>query len=135
MKKIYLSIAIFAMGANLAFGQFAQKKNILDVSKAPSHGVAPDGPVEKALGIAYLISDFSTPGDWVAANDGQTSPFGWNIGSTSNTWWTAFAGGISSTSGGNYAEVYNGNYNNNDQATGVTYTLTTANPIDIQTLT
>ena len=135
MKKVYLSIAIFAMSANLAFGQFAQERNILEVSKAPSQGVAPSGSAEKALGIAYLISDFSTPGDWVAANDGQISPFGWNIGSTSNTWWAAFAGGISSTSGGNYAEVYNGDYNNDDQAIGVTYTLTTANPIDIQTLT
>jgi len=135
MKKVYLSIAIFAMSANLAFGQFAQERNILEVSKAPSQGVAPSGSAEKALGIAYLISDFSTPGDWVAANDGQTSPFGWNIGSTSNTWWGAFAGGISSTSGGNYAEVYNGDYNDDDQAIGVTYTLTTANPIDVQTLT
>ncbi len=135
MKKIYLSVAIFAMSANLAFGQFAEKRNVLEVSKAPSYGIAPDGSAEKALGVAYLISDFTNPGDWVAANDGQSSPFGWNIGSTSNTWWGAFAGGISSTSGGNYAEVYNGDYNSGDQAIGVTYTLTTANPIDIQTLT
>lgn len=134
MKKTYLSIAVFAMSANLAFGQFAQERNILKVSKAPSHGIAPSESAEKALRVAYLISDFSTPGDWVAANDGQTSPFGWNIGAASNTWWAAFAGGISSTSGGNYAEVYNGDYNVDDQAIGVTYTLTTANPIDIQTL-
>ena len=33
MKKIYLSVAIFAMSANSAFGQFAEKRNVLEVSK------------------------------------------------------------------------------------------------------
>jgi len=134
MKKIYLSIAVFAMGANLAFGQFAQERDILKVSKAPSHGVAPSGSAEKALGVTFWSDDFSTPANWNADNDGQTSPFGWNIGSTSNTWWAAFSGGITSTSGGNYAEVYNGDYNNDDQAIGVTYTLTTATSIDVMAL-
>ena len=88
----------------------------------------------KALGITFWTNDFSTPGDWVTDNAGQAAPFGWNVGTTVNSWWAAFSGGINSTSGGEFAEVNNGDYNLDNQAVGVEYYLTLASPIDVLTL-
>ena len=120
MKKILLSFIMLAASESLFAQATAAQRAMFSTKKIIKEAEAP--MQNKALGSAYPISDFSTPGDWVAANDGQSSPFGWNIGSTSNTWWGAFAGGISSTSGGNYAEVYNGDYNSGTKLIGVTYT-------------
>jgi len=78
---------------------------------------------------------FNTPSTWVLNNSGQTAAnFGWNINSTSQGWWST--AGISATggSGGNNAELSNGNAQTGDQALDVTYTMTTAQPIDIVSL-
>jgi hypothetical protein len=88
----------------------------------------------KALGQAYLISDFSTPGYWVLDNVGETAPMGWTIDAVNDSW--AFGGGIASTSGGNYLELYNGDPTTGSPApSNSTFTATTASPIDIPTLT
>ena len=80
-------------------------------------------------------NSFDTPSTWVLNNSGQTaSNFGWNINSTSQGWWSIL--GISDTggSGGNNAELSNGNALTGDLAFDVTYTMTTAQPIDIVSL-
>jgi hypothetical protein len=78
--------------------------------------------------------NFDDPANWIVDNAGQTDPaqFGWDIGTTEQSWF--FTTGINSTSVGNYAELKNGNYNNDSQLTNVTYNLTTAAPIDVQAL-
>lgn len=88
----------------------------------------------KALGNVIWFNNFDQPTDWIIDNDGQTNPgFGWSIDSNVDAnWW--YANGINSTSGGNFAEVGNGNYDNETQAVGVNYYLTLASPIDLTTL-
>lgn len=89
----------------------------------------------KALGTTFWHDSLNNANNWVIDNGGQSSPFGWNIGTNVNSWWSGFSGGINSTSASNgFAEVYNGDYNSNNQAINVTYTLTTAAAIDAQTL-
>lgn len=89
----------------------------------------------KSLGITLWSNGFDDLADWVIDNDGQLGiDYGWNINNVSDSWY--FAAGINSTGGGNYAEVVNGNPfpNPGTQASNVTYTLTTANPINIVAL-
>jgi hypothetical protein len=75
-------------------------------------------------------SDFSNPSDWTLDNDGQNPPdYGWSIDPNSDGWWSST--GISSTSGGNFAELSNGNPQQSTQAAAVIYTMTTAQPINI----
>jgi hypothetical protein len=66
-------------------------------------------------------------------NNGQEGvEYGWNINAVSDGWYST--NGISSTSGGNYAELVNGDPFAETQALDVVYTMTTANPIDVITL-
>jgi hypothetical protein len=86
------------------------------------------------LGTVFWEDDFSTAANWTVNNSGQTgAEFGWSIDANSDGWYAA--NGINSTSGGNYAELSNGDptATPGTQATGVTYTLTTAQPIDLST--
>lgn len=135
MKKIYSSIAVIAMLGSTSLAQVSvHERSVIFPDQTFKQFPTEKAAGEKALGTTVWSDDFSTPANWVAENDGQSAPFGWNIGSTSNAWTAPFTGGINSTSGGNYAEVYNGDYAASDQAIDVTYTLTTASSIDIQTL-
>lgn len=137
MKKIYLGALASVFAAGMTTAQVIERPYSFDNSKLEAVEQAPSQnftATSKALGVTFWTDDFSTASNWTANNDGQTSPFGWNIGTTVNSWWNAFSGGINSTSGGEFAEVYNGNYNTGNQAIDVVYTLTTANPIDVMTL-
>lgn len=134
MKKVYLSILLVGLGINLSFGQRAQR-SVVSIEKSEVQAKKEHTkPTEKALGFQFWGDDFSIPGTWTTDNAGQVAPYGWNIGTTVNTWWGAFAGGINSSSGAEFAEVNNGNYNLNTQMTNVEYMMTTTLPIDIQTL-
>lgn len=89
----------------------------------------------KSLGITLWSDNFDNAANWTIDNDGQAGiEFGWNINNVSDGWWSA--NGISSTGGGNYAELVNGDPTATPatQVTGITYTLTTANPINIGAL-
>ena len=89
----------------------------------------------KSLGVTLWSNGFDNIADWTIDNNGQVGiAYGWNINSTNDSWY--FATGISSTGGGNYAEITNGNPfpNPGTQATEVTYTLTTSTPINIAAL-
>lgn len=137
MKKIYLGAiaSIFSVGMTTA--QVIERPYSFDDTKLEAVSQMPTQnyhATSKALGTTFWTNDFSNAADWTADNDGQTSPFGWNVGTNVESWWGAFSGGINSTSGGGFAEVNNGDYNAGDQAIGVTYTLTSAAPIDVLTL-
>lgn len=134
MKKLLLS-ATFAISTMLAFGQKAPRlitfQDLITTElKAPK---VTDS--QKTVGVTLWQDNFSTPSTWVINNSGQTAAnFGWNINSTSQGWWST--AGISATggSGGNNAELSNGDAQAGDQALGVTYTMTTAQAIDITSL-
>jgi hypothetical protein len=136
MKKILLSLSFFA-----ATGVFAQKNaRIFDsnqlISKDSKSENTSASITEKVISTLWL-DNFSDPATWTIDNSGQTGPtFGWNINNTSQGWWSP--NGISSTgtSGGNNAELVNGNPTLSPvtQALGVVYTMTTASPIDIAAL-
>jgi len=135
MKKSVLSIALVALTA----GAFAQKspriatfQELIKTTPAASHHLQS----EKDLGITLWSNDFTDAASWVLDNSGQSGlDYGWNINNTSEGWWAA-ASGIASTSGGNYAELVNGDPTASPatQALDVIYSLTTAQPIDIATL-
>ena len=82
------------------------------------------------IGFGQIVweSDFSNPADWAIDNTGSFTNEGWSIDATMDSW---FLSAFSSTSGGNFAELGNGDPN----ATGwngpiqVEYAITTANPI------
>jgi hypothetical protein len=83
--------------------------------------------------------DFSDPTTWTIAQEHydenntspEAEPNGWTIDSSVDSW---YLNAISSTSGGNFAELTNGEYADVTGGTcpdSITYTLTTANAIDI----
>ena len=134
MKKIVLS-AVVLTSSMFAFAQKAPRlETFQDLVKAPNHA----GPVEsneKTLGVTIWSDDFSTPANWTIDNSGQAGiDFGWNINNVSDGWWST--AGINSTSGGNYAELVNGDPTASPatQALNVVYSLTTANPINVASL-
>jgi len=135
MKKLILSLSVLAVT-----GVFAQKNNRIyksqDLVKTAPKTSTTTQPVGKIMTTLWT-DDFSDPSTWVIDNSGQSgATYGWNINSTSQGWWSA--NGISSngTSGGNNAELVNGNptLQPGTQALGVVYTLTTTSPIDIVAL-
>ena len=132
MKKIYLTLAAAAVSGGAAFSQFAQPQINFEVNGVENTIASPnEGPV-RAPGAVVWSDNFDDPNTWVIDNDGQSgTAMGWDINGTSDGWYSA--SGISSTSGGNFAELGNGT-DPNAPTLDVVYTMTTANPIDIQTL-
>lgn len=87
-------------------------------------------PIEKDLGITIWSDNFDDPATWAVDNNGQGGvDYGWNINNTSEGWWST--AGISSTSGGNYAELVNGDAIAGTQILDVNFTITTVDPIDV----
>ncbi len=129
MKKIYLSALFLGMIASANAQEAAQKMNDLQLNEV----AAPTTFAPKALGVEVWNNNFDNPADWTIDNDGQTgAAFGWTIDATSDGWWSA--NGITSTSGGNFAELSNGDPqtgSTSPQALNVVYTMTTAMPIDV----
>lgn len=132
MKKLILFIGALA---SVAYAQKAPRiqtfQELIKAPKETSVAVAND----KILGVTLWSDDFSNASNWTIDNSGQTGiDFGWNINSTNDGWWSN--NGISSTSGGSYAELVNGDPTASPatQALNVVYTLTTAQPIDIAAL-
>lgn len=134
MRKVYLSIIMIGISAGSLIAQSTQVPySFGDMSR--NYKPAPQAPEEsdKAMGTMIWSSDFSTPADWVIDNDGQTgSTYGWTVDATPDSWY--FTSGMNSTSGGNFAELSNGDPTQGSQALNVTYTLTTAAGIDIPNL-
>lgn len=137
MKKIILSLSVFAVT-----GVFAQKV----VNPIPAQGLVKTAPktttavqpINKVMNTLWT-DDFSNPATWTIDNSGQSgATFGWNINSTREGWWSTNPTGMSTTgtSGGNNAELVNGNptLSPGTQVMNVVYTMTTANAIDIASL-
>jgi len=132
MKKLLLFVSAIA---SVAYAQKAPRiQTFQELVKAPkvTSEVASE---EKILGVTLWSDNFTDPANWIIDNSSQSGiEFGWNINNSSDGWWSA--NGITSTSGGNYAELVNGDptASPGTQALNVTYTLTTAQPIDIANL-
>ena len=132
MKKLLLFVSALA---SVAYAQKAPRiqtfQELVKAPKVTSEVVSE----EKILGVTLWSDNFTDPANWIIDNSGQSGiEFGWNINNSSDGWWSA--NGITSTSGGNYAELVNGDptASPGTQALNVTYTLTTAQPIDIANL-
>jgi len=127
MKKIILSAMALTLGS-ISFGQQVNQEMIFGENDLASESKSTSQSINnKALGTVIYTNDFDTPSDWVMDNNSQVTPLGWTIDAVSDGWWST--AGITSTSGGNFAELYNGPSGAPIQ--GVTYTLTTAAPIDL----
>ena len=87
------------------------------------------------FGQIFWDHNFDNPTDWTLDNNGQGTPNGWTIDNVVDSWY--FNNPISSTSGGNFAELTNGDPSSSGPGTwpsNVTYTMTVANPIDVMAL-
>jgi hypothetical protein len=135
MKKSYL---IFA-GLAATFSSYAQG-NLTNYTEAINKGlVTVEKPgtnqiLNEKSGVVFWSDDFSDPNTWTIDNDtvGLGAEFGWSIDSNNDGWF--FTNPINSTSGGNYAELSNGDAQAGTQLSNMTYTMTTANPIDVLAL-
>lgn len=134
MKKTLL-FSLVALGSMA----YAQKKPLVPTANAlvPSANAITAKPETntKTLGVTLWSDNFDNAANWTVDNSGQSGiDFGWNINNTSDGWWSA--NGITSTGGGNYAELVNGDPTQTPgtQALAVTYNLTTAAPINIAAL-
>jgi hypothetical protein len=133
MKKVYLSLLFAGIGVAYTSAQKTQRALPSAEMSRTLPKPADEFPTQKALGTTFWQNSFDSPADWTIDNSGQAGgQFGWTIDATSDGW---YANGINSTSGGNYAEVSNGDptLETPSQALGVTYTMTTAQPIDLTT--
>ena len=140
MKKILLSACVILVAsATFAQSKMAELPNtvanefIAEVATetpvfTPSNSaVAPSSP--------FWINNFDTIAHWTLDNNGQGTPNGWTIDNVVDSWY--FNNPISSTSGGNFAELTNGDPSSSGPGTwpsNVTYTMTIANPIDVMAL-
>lgn len=137
MKKhiTLLSGLLFVSGAFAQNTKIATSPRVTNKFTNEAVKPAPSTQSDKALGAIIWSSNFSNPADWSINNDGQTGGnFGWNINATKEGWPNnTTLGIIASTSGGNYAELGNGNptLTPGTQKLDVDYYLTTANPITI----
>ena len=138
MKKILsvttLMLAVFVSFSQIALPQhLSSEKQEFKARKAyQDQGIIPSSP---AMAFPFWVNDFSTPSDWVLDNSGQNPPdYGWSIDASNDGWY--FTSPISSSSGGNFAELGNGDptVGTGTQALNVTYTMTIANSIDIMGL-
>lgn len=134
MKKTLL-FSLVALGSMA----YAQKKPLVPTANAlvPSANAITAKPETntKTLGVTLWSDNFDNAANWTVDNSGQAGiEYGWNINNTSDGWWSA--NGITSTGGGNYAELVNGDPTQTPgtQALAVTYNLTTAAPINIAAL-
>ena len=134
MKKTLL-FSLVALGSVA----YAQKKPLIPSANAlaPSSSAMTSKPSAdtKTLGVTIWSDNFNNAANWTVDNSGQAGiEYGWNINSASDGWWSA--NGITSTGGGNYAELVNVDPTQTPgtQALAVTYNLTTAAPINITAL-
>jgi len=139
MKKILLSACVVLV-ASATFAQSKMAELPNTVATEFSVDINSDAPVTPSLNSAiappapFWVNNFDTSSDWTLDNNGQGNPNGWTIDAVNDGWWST--GGITSTSGGNFAELTNGDPSATPatQVVNVTYTMTSANPIDVMTL-
>ena len=136
MKKIYILLCALATSI-CAIAQVSLQNNdysnnynqlhLIDFNEIINLNNASSSAMQNII----WESDFSDPSDWTIDNNGQNGGvYGWSIDGTNDSWY--FNNPISSSSGGNYAELSNGNPSGTGtQLLNMTYTMTMAQPIDI----
>ncbi|MBL1280901.1 MAG: T9SS type A sorting domain-containing protein [Fluviicola sp.] len=142
MKKIYLSalfIGLFASADAQVKKEAMYKMGVIENGQFAQ----PNNPIytTKDIGVEIWTENFDNSTNWTFSNSSINNPgytgsnYGWNIGSTVNSWWNGFSAGINSTSGGGFAEVYNGDYfaPTVDSTNIVIYEMTSI-PLDIPNL-
>ena len=137
MKKIYITLLAFIVCLSTSAQVKLQDLNAFDCSKEINLFEENHVKTEKRVTSTpsqniVWESDFSDPNDWVLDNNGQNPPnYGWSIDQNSDGWWSS--NGITSTSGGNFAELSNGDPSQNPgtQAGAVVYTMTMSQPVNI----
>ncbi len=131
MKKIYLIATAIVFGSS-AYGQISRPKAtpvLQQLCTESMEGLKNTSVTQKAPGVVIWSSNFDTLAHWTIDNNGQTAAdYGWAINATENSWY--FNAPLTSTSGGNMAELGNGPTSASPVA-GVVYTMTTSNPINI----
>ncbi len=136
MKKNYVLICIMFY-TSLGIAQQQSPDMVVETIKAihAQHIVPSNTPVSTSSSSApFWTNNFSNPSDWVLDNDGQNPPnYGWSIDANVDGWFFTTSGGPQAPASGAFAECNNGNptVGAGTQALGVTYTMTTANPIDV----
>lgn len=133
MKKVYLSFLLAGFAASTSYAQLTTKPVAFgEVTNEASLKPTQTQSQAKALGVEIWADEFNDGTNWVIDNDGQPGgAFGWTIDATNDGWWST--AGISSTSGGGYAEVSNGDAQAGDQAITVNFTMTSIS-LDIPNL-
>lgn len=137
MKKIYVTLFALIVCLNTSAQVKPQYLKAVDCSKEINLFEDNYVKVEKRITSTpsqniVWESDFSDPNDWVLDNNGQNPPnYGWSIDQNSDGWWSS--NGITSTSGGNFAELSNGDPTQTPgtQAGAVVYTMTMSQPVNI----
>ena len=133
MKKVHLSVLTVACLGNFSFAQKADQQSYFNQKQFTTilskETVKPSNQL-KTGGDLVWSNDFSTPTDWTIDNAGQGAGFGWNINPTEESWF--FNSVINSTSDGNFGELNNGT--TTTQVINKVYTMSTTNPIDVNTL-
>ena len=136
MKKIYILVFTIVFSIN-SIAQIASKNLMMsEISKSfyQAEYVHTSTPFSlensvNSLGNVIWESDFTNNLDWTIDNTGTFTNEGWNIDANMDSWYLP---AFSSTSGGSFAELGNGDPNGNGNwPVGVEYTLTTAAPINI----
>ena len=134
MKKIYLSLIVAGFTSTLTLSQNLATPKLLNNFSTDFNPIT-NSNYNLKNGIEVWSNNFDNPTDWVVDNGGLSDPnYGWDLNGTSEGWYNS--NGISSTSGGNYAELKNGDpgATPGTQEVLVAYTLTLANAIDIPNL-
>lgn len=142
-NKLLFGMFLFA-GAGIAsaqqnslLGAGAERAVSFHEKAAVNNDYKPAKQNTPKAGTPVWSDDFSDANNWVINNDGETAADrGWSLTTNGSYWYNGSGLGnpINSTSGGTFAFVKNGNYSTNTQAIGVTYTIETAYPIDVQAL-
>jgi hypothetical protein len=137
MKKIYVTLFALIVCLNTSAQVKPQYLKAVDCSKEIN--LFEDNYVKAEKRVTSTPSqnivwesDFSDPNDWMLDNNGQNPPnYGWSIDQNSDGWWSS--NGITSTSGGNFAELSNGDPTQTPgtQAGAVVYTITMSQPVNI----
>ena len=137
MKKIYITLLALIVCLSTSAQVKLQDLKAFDCSKEINLFEENHVKTEKRVTSTpsqniVWESDFSDPNDWVLDNNGQNPPnYGWSIDQNSDGWWSS--NGITSTSGGNFAELSNGDPTQTPgtQAGAVVYTMTMSQPVNI----
>ena len=130
MKKIYTLIFTVLTTA----GAMAQDLLTLPANVATEFRASDEAPQTSLRGgdvVPHWYSDFSDATLW--ETDVIVGNYNWIIDDTENGWF--LPGNINSASGGDYAFIWNGNPQDEDEVLVQSqYTLTTADAIDVSTI-